>query len=136
MTSPVRVKRDFPRPSGGFFEHHWMLVGPDGVLTFCTVDTTADGDAVCVDGAWWAPWGITAHIPAVRCSGDCECHDITEGCKLLEGVRCCVAHDSIMDCRELLVRWLDSGRDDTLIWAELDRRYDWSVTPYVVGGDR
>lgn len=135
MSAHVRVKRDFPRPSGTF-EHHWMLVGVDGVLTFCTIDRLDAWDSVCVDGVLWGPWGITAHIPAARCSGDCECHDIDGGCQLLEGVRCCVAHDSVMDCRDLLVRWLDAGRDDELIWAELDRRYDWSVSAHVIGGGR
>lgn len=137
MSAPTRVKRSFPRSAAPeLLEHHWMLASPDGVLTFCTVDDAAAkwGD-VQVDGVWWTPWGITAHIPARRCNGSCEAHEV-DGCGLLDGVTCCVASDTISDCRELLGLWIASDRDDELIWAELDRRFDGAVTASVVGGVR
>lgn len=128
MSAPARVVRSFPRASGKL-ERHWILVGPDGVLTLCAVETSEDMGFVWVDGAWWASWGIDAHIPAHRCAGTCECHDV-DSCGLLDGVRCCIAGTAGIDAYPLLRGWA-AGADDELIWADLESRYGWMVTANV-----
>ncbi len=128
---PTHSKRSFPR-GGGRFEHHWMLSSPDGVLTLCAVETVEALGLVQVDGAWWASWGIDAHIPAERCAGTCETHDIAGGCGLLDGVNCCIASSNNSDARRLLHRWAED-RADAPIWADLENRYGWAVTANVTG---
>ena len=128
MSTPIRAKRSFPRTSGKL-ERHWMLAGPGDVLTLCAVETSEDWGLVQVDGAWWASWGIDAHIPVNRCAGTCEAHDI-DGCGLLDGVRCCIAASHGIAAHPLLRGWA-AGADEELIWADLESRYGYMVTANV-----
>lgn len=137
MTATVRVKRTFPRHNAGP-EHHWMLVSPAGVLTFCTIECSPDFAHAWVDGAPWMSWGIDAHIPSDLCGDPDPEHSHTglDGCGLLEGIPCCVVAAQSSAGRDLLNRWLAAGRDDELIWAYLDDRYPDMVTANVNGGDQ
>ncbi|MEX5634990.1 hypothetical protein [Parafrankia sp. FMc2] len=131
MATPTRAKRTYPRNGGGP-EHHWMLAGSSGVLTFCVIECTDPTLAhAIVDGTPWMSWGIDAHIPANRCADVRPGHshgDMDGGCGLLDGVPCCIRNTWSSDGRELLGRWIAGGRDDELIWAELERRWPDLVT--------
>lgn len=136
----AQVRRTLPRPGVEYRnEHHWTLVGPCGVLTFCVIETPNSALAHArVDGTPWYAWGIDAHIPADACANTDPGHAHAEHgeCGLLDGAACCVSATSdSAGARKLLLRWIDSGRDDDVIWAELRGRWDWMVTANTSGGE-
>lgn len=105
-------------------EHYWGLFGRDGAITFsASPKPRFDGtEHAVIDGTPWIGWGIWSHIPSMR-HVDEEFHDhSTAPCPLLEGIPCC-GSGSVLQARELVVAWGAAGRNDDLIWSELEERY-------------
>jgi hypothetical protein len=135
-TGLTRSKRTITRDNGKP-EHYWLLSGPDGVLSFCTIECSDPFAHAHVDGVPWMSWGVDAHIPAAQhASSDPEhVHDVGRewGCGLLDDTPCCVVATPHWIGRGLLNRWIAGGHDDDIVWSELDARYADMVTANVQG---
>lgn len=100
-----RLKRRIVERGG---DRHWALYGVDGVISWGLIAATDGG---LLDGP------ISVHSPRPLCTDDLP----AEGCPFLENG--CYVDMEFLAGERLGTAWRAAGRDDAVIWRELEQWY-------------